>query len=128
MSTTFESLTRRCTQKLYAGGSRSFFVFNVPPEGCIPYILTLYEGKADELGCMSEYNEVVEVYNAQLNSTVTEYRSRWSDASILFFDTYGASKVLYNNPEAYGESQINQIFQNLPVITKRISLALRRLK
>jgi len=73
----------------------------------------MFEGKGspvDESGCLSEYNEVVEVYNAQLHASVKEYRSRWSDANILFFDTYGASKVLYSNPEAYGESQIFKTF------------------
>jgi len=97
-------------QTLYAGGSRSFFVFNVPPEGCIPFIITQFEGKGaslDEVGCLSEYNEVVEVYNAQLHASVKEYRSRWSDASIVFFDTYAASKLIFSNPAAYGESLMN---------------------
>lgn len=96
---------RKNLESLYDGGSRSFFVFNVPPEGCTPSFLTEFEGtgaSVDEVGCLSEYNQVVEVYNAQLQANVNEYRSRWSDASIVYFDTYAASKVIYSNPEAYG--------------------------
>jgi len=96
---------RKDLEALYAGGSRSFFVFNLPPGGCIPSLVTEFEGtgaSVDEAGCLSEYNGVVEVYNAQLHANVQEYRSRWSDASIVFFDTYAASKVIYSNPEAYG--------------------------
>lgn len=100
----FELLIWRCMQKFYVGGLWSFFVFNVLLEGCILYIFMLYEGKVDELGCMSEYNEVVEVYNVQLNLIVMEYWLCWFDVSILFFDIYGVSKVFYNNLEVYGES------------------------
>lgn len=96
---------RNGLETLYRSGSRSFYIFNVPPIGCIPYVLTVFgtaESPIDNMGCLSDYNKVAETYNAQLRATVTEYRTRWSDASIVFFDAYGASKLIYSNPEAYG--------------------------
>jgi hypothetical protein len=110
-----------CTQTLYASGSRSFLVFNAPPAGCTPYILTLYGGNDipfDRFGCLSEYNEVMKVYNAQLKASVNEYRTRWSDASILFFDSYSATEAILSDLDAYGESQIIQKFLCLQVATQ----------
>ena len=97
-----------CTQALYDGGSRSFLVFNGPPTGCTPYILTLYGGKGgpvDRFGCLSEYNDPMKVYDAQLKASVQEYRTRWSDASFLFFDSYGAIEAILSDLEAYGEKR-----------------------
>lgn len=110
-----------CTQALYAGGSRRFLVFNAPPAGCTPYILTLYGekgGPVDRLGCLSEYNEAVRVYNAQLKASVKEFRTRFSDASILFFDTYGATEAVFSDLERYGMNQIKQNFLYLHMKTQ----------
>ncbi|KAG0591762.1 hypothetical protein KC19_1G199900 [Ceratodon purpureus] len=96
---------RLAMETLYASGSRSFLFFNAPPAGCTPYILTLYgrnDSPVDRSGCMIEYNEVVKVYNAQLKAMVTEFRTLWSDVSILFFDSYSATKAIFSDLEAYG--------------------------
>lgn len=105
-------------QEMYNAGARLFVVFNIPPGGCTPYYLTLYEGMSpkDEYGCLSDYNRAFDAYNQALNATMYEYRQNWTDVKIFLYDYYSATYEIVKHPETYGEvlmsTQISPAFDS----------------
>jgi hypothetical protein len=81
-------------------------VFNVPPQGCHPYILTLFEWRSptkDDFGCLTEYNNVVQAFNDELTATVSLLQQTFPTTNFLMFDYYTAMIEILTNLETYGK-------------------------
>ncbi|XP_024368979.1 GDSL esterase/lipase At3g48460 [Physcomitrium patens] len=95
----------RTVEKLHAGGARFFYIFNLPPVGCTPFMLTLFSHRSpkDQFGCLSAHNSVIEIANGKLKAAVDEYRRKWPDTIFLHYDSYGAAlEVIQTGPAKYG--------------------------
>jgi phospholipase/lecithinase/hemolysin len=51
---------------------------------------------------LADFNAADQAYNVQLKATVDEYREKWPDANLFYFDYYGATYEVLKNAEKYG--------------------------
>ncbi|KAJ7524828.1 hypothetical protein O6H91_17G023700 [Diphasiastrum complanatum] len=92
-------------KRLYAEGARNFLVLGILAQGCSAYTLTVFgtnnPSDLDSLGCLKTINNLVQIFNSQLQSAVRELRLQFLDAAIVFADYYSASLAIISNPSKY---------------------------
>ena len=93
-------------QFIYEMGGRSFWIHNVGPIGCHPYMLSNFFVEQDEVGCLKSLNELVQNYNFKLNETIVQLRKDLPLATLIYVDVYSAKYSLFTSPSKYGEPPI----------------------
>ncbi|KAH7845043.1 hypothetical protein Vadar_034556 [Vaccinium darrowii] len=93
-------------QSLYDEGGRAFWIHNVGPNGCLPFIRRKILGQKQETldknGCVNSLNEIVMEYNKQLKDRVIKLRADLPDASITYVDVYTVKYNLISNAKSLG--------------------------
>ncbi|PIA34473.1 hypothetical protein AQUCO_03700027v1 [Aquilegia coerulea] len=92
-------------KELYNLGGRTFLVFNLGPVGCYPGFLAQLPHQSsdlDEYGCMTQYNNVVEVYNGMLKDALLQTRKALPHASIIYVDINSVYLDLFRRPKEHG--------------------------
>lgn len=59
-------------------------------------------GDADQNGCIKSYNEIAQEFNKQLKDRVSELRTQFEDALLLYVDIYSAKYTLISEANKYG--------------------------
>ena len=67
--------------RLYENGARNFLVMNVPPFENSPMVEKFNDNAKHELG------QLIDTYNRNLTTAVTQLRESYSDATVFLFDT-----------------------------------------
>lgn len=90
-------------------------VFNVPAIGCTPALLTLASEGAfnstDGLGCLKEYNGVVEFANLELEKALDALRQQLEDTTVMVADLYAFMLQAIANPTHYGNASVPTLHQ-----------------
>ncbi|XP_050207033.1 GDSL esterase/lipase At5g08460 [Mercurialis annua] len=86
-------------------GVRKFFLAGIGPLGCIPSQLATGLGPPGE--CLSFVNELVQIFNSQLNSLVDELnninnKSNTQGSTFVYGNTFEAFNHVLANPTSYG--------------------------
>ncbi|KAJ8762846.1 hypothetical protein K2173_022975 [Erythroxylum novogranatense] len=90
-------------KNIYKEGGRSFWIHNIGPIGCLPYILTNFaSAEKDTAGCAKAYNEVCQYFNFKLKEAFTKLRQQFSSASFTYVDVYSIKYSLFQEPKKYG--------------------------
>ncbi|GLJ50052.1 hypothetical protein SUGI_1064570 [Cryptomeria japonica] len=94
----------KAIKELYAEEAREFVVFNLPPAGCYPVMLTIAGSSIskDSLNCSISHNQVIREYNAQLHKTLQSLQKDLRDATIRSVDIYQFMIDAITHPEDYG--------------------------
>ncbi|KAH9331693.1 hypothetical protein KI387_003801 [Taxus chinensis] len=99
----------KAMEDLYNGGARNFMVFNLPPIGCTPELLTLIGRMStttvldfDYLGCYMPYNEVISLHNSVLFQALQSLRLRHLDGLFIYVDYYAIGYEILNHADSYG--------------------------
>lgn len=102
---------RMFPQRLYnSTGARQFLVVGLTPFGCTAFALGLglpalnpaAYGPLDQAGCAQGINEFVKEYNKLLLVEIRSLRTRLSDATIIYADTFSIIYDVVSNPSKYG--------------------------
>ncbi|XP_044494194.1 GDSL esterase/lipase At5g14450-like isoform X2 [Mangifera indica] len=91
-------------EKLYQEGARKFWIHNTGPIGCLPLMVIAYpskSGDADQNGCIKSYNEIAQEFNKQLKDRVSELRTQFEDALLLYVDIYSAKYTLISEANKF---------------------------
>jgi len=89
---------------IYDLGARSFWIHNIGPIGCLPYILASFpSAERDAYGCAKPYNEVAQYFNQKLKEAVVQLRRNLPQAAITYVDIYSVKYSLFSHPKKYGE-------------------------
>ncbi|CAM6099026.1 unnamed protein product [Calypogeia fissa] len=92
-------------QRLYNYGARNFIVWDIEPNGCLPYTLTLITHNASDVdarGCLIAYNDVAVWFNIQFKASLDALRANLTDANIIFFSTYDLKMDIIANASQLG--------------------------
>lgn len=87
-------------QTLYKYGARSFLVWNVEPQGCLPYTLTLIPHTPADLdvnGCLSAYNGAAQFFNGLLKTALANLQTTLVGANVIMIDMYQIKADLLRN-------------------------------
>ncbi|ESW13035.1 hypothetical protein PHAVU_008G162300 [Phaseolus vulgaris] len=88
---------------IYDLGARSFWIHNIGPIGCLPYILASFlSAERDAYGCAKPYNEVAQYFNQKLKEAVVQLRRNLPQAAITYVDIYSVKYSLFSHPKKYG--------------------------
>ncbi|KAL2608291.1 hypothetical protein R1flu_026864 [Riccia fluitans] len=90
---------------IYAYGGRNFLVWDIEPQGCLPYTLTLIPHTPADLdvnGCLQEYNDNSVYFNGLLQTALQDLQAELTDASIVMLSTYDLKTDLLANATANG--------------------------
>ncbi|KAL5558407.1 hypothetical protein UlMin_034618 [Ulmus minor] len=83
--------------------SRSFWIHNTGPIGCLPYILVTFpSAERDKVGCAKPHNQVAQYFNDMLKQAVVQLRKDFPSAAITYVDVYSAKYSLFVDPHKYG--------------------------
>lgn len=96
-------------QKLYQLGARSFWIHNTGPIGCLPFAVTYYPPKPenmDQSGCVKSHNEVAKEFNRQLQERVTQLGAHLPDAILTYVDIFLAKYTLVSEAKKLGKLHI----------------------
>ncbi|XP_077241718.1 GDSL esterase/lipase ENOD8-like [Tasmannia lanceolata] len=93
-------------EDLHKEGAENFMVFTVPAIGCLPTLLARASvgpfNSTDELGCLKEYNDVVQFSNLELQKALANLTHQIDGINIMVADVYGFMLEAIVNPSAYG--------------------------
>ncbi|KAG8482944.1 hypothetical protein CXB51_021892 [Gossypium anomalum] len=91
-------------QRLYTLGARKFFVSNVSPLGCSPYIINtiIHNGP-----CVEEINKRISLYNDLLLGMLEKLQSSLSGSKFVHGDIYKVFQDVFESPESYGFKDVN---------------------
>ncbi|KAI9169342.1 hypothetical protein LWI28_010899 [Acer negundo] len=92
-------------ENLYQGGARMFWIHNTGPIGCLPFFVINYPpqpGNADQTGCIKSYNEVAQEFNKQLKDRVSQLRTQFHEAVLIYVDIYSAKYTLISEAKKHG--------------------------
>ncbi|WOL15971.1 GDSL esterase/lipase [Canna indica] len=91
---------------LHQNGARKFWIYNTGPFGCLPQKLALQkknDSRLDQQGCLADFNNVAQVFNAGLGELCDQLRSEFkNDATIVYTDMYAIKYDLVANHAKYG--------------------------
>ncbi|KAL3818769.1 hypothetical protein ACJIZ3_004674 [Penstemon smallii] len=88
-------------------GLRKFFIAGIAPLGCIPNQIA--NGLPPPGKCVDYANNIVGMFNKQLESLVNELNIKFSNGSIFVYgNTFGAFTDILNNAKSYGFSVIDR--------------------
>ncbi|WOL12803.1 GDSL esterase/lipase [Canna indica] len=94
-------------KSVYGLGGRYFWIHNTGPFGCLPYVLDRYPLRApevDSVGCGAPFNEVAQLFNAELNETVAQLREAFPRAVFTYVDVYTVKYSLISHAEKNGKT------------------------
>ncbi|XP_065847420.1 esterase-like [Euphorbia lathyris] len=89
-------------QNVYKSGGRSFWIFNIAPLGCLPYVLVNFPSEKDEAGCALIYNQIAQYFNFKLNESIVQLRINYPLATFVYVDIYSIKYSLFTSPQQYG--------------------------
>ncbi|TXG55873.1 hypothetical protein EZV62_017186 [Acer yangbiense] len=92
-------------ENLYQGGARMFWIHNTGPIGCLPFFVINYPpqpGNADQTGCIKSHNEVAQEFNKQLKDRVSQLRTQFHEAVLVYVDIYSAKYTLISEAKKHG--------------------------
>lgn len=93
-------------QKLYQLGARAFWIHNTGPIGCLPYSVTYYRPKPenmDESGCVLSHNKIAQEFNRQLREKVSRHKVQLPDAILIYTDIFSAKYNLISEAKKHGK-------------------------
>lgn len=93
-------------QKLYQLGARAFWIHNTGPIGGLPYSVTYYPPKPenmDESGCVLSHNKIAQEFNWQLREKVSQHREQLPDAILTYTDIFSAKYNLISEAKKLGK-------------------------
>ncbi|MED6155466.1 hypothetical protein PIB30_005670 [Stylosanthes scabra] len=103
----FSDLLLQCysnfIQNLHALGARRIGVTTLPPMGCLPASITLFNPHGNE--CVSKFNSDAINFNAKLNATSEKLRQMLPGLNLVTLDIYQPLYDLISNPQDYGFSE-----------------------
>lgn len=92
-------------QKLYQEGARRFWIHNTGPIGCLTYFVVKNPPppeNTDQTGCIKSYNEVAQEFNQQLKHKVSQLRTQFPNATLVYVDIYSVKYTLISQAHKYG--------------------------
>ncbi|KAL5759961.1 hypothetical protein ACOSQ2_018799 [Xanthoceras sorbifolium] len=92
-------------EKLYQEGAKMFWIHNTGPIGCLPFLVIEYPpqpSNADQNGCIKSYNEVAQEFNKQLKDRVSQLRTQFHEAMLIYVDIYSAKYTLISEAKKQG--------------------------
>ncbi|XP_041011072.1 GDSL esterase/lipase At5g14450-like isoform X2 [Juglans microcarpa x Juglans regia] len=95
----------QAVEKLYQLGARAFWIHNTGPIGCLPYSVTYYPPKPenmDESGCVLSHNKIAQEFNRQLQEKVSQHRVQLPDAILTYTDIFSAKYNLISEAKKLG--------------------------
>ncbi|CAK7325205.1 unnamed protein product [Dovyalis caffra] len=85
-------------QRLYKAGGRRFLLTGLPPIGCLPASMTVFQHE-----CVEERNAESRAYNTKLQSLISRWQAElFKGAKIAYLDAYNPLIDMANNPNKYG--------------------------
>lgn len=95
-------------KNVYGLGGRSFWIHNIGPIGCLPYLLIILpksitqDDQMDGVGCSRPLNEAAQYFNQRLKEAIDQLRKDLPLAAITYVDVYTPKYSLYTQPHKYG--------------------------
>ncbi|KAI3724036.1 hypothetical protein L2E82_35800 [Cichorium intybus] len=83
-------------QGLYDAGVRRFGVITLPPAGCLPAAITIFNWGSNT--CMQRLNDDAMIFNNKLNETSQNMVVRFPDLKIVVFDIYKPLLAMVTTP------------------------------
>ncbi|XP_057422199.1 GDSL esterase/lipase EXL3-like [Lotus japonicus] len=87
-------------QELYGLGARRIGVFSVPVVGCVPAQRTIGGGK--HRACVNSSNQAAVLFNSKLSSQIDQLAKKFSDARLVYLESYYPFLDIIQNPAKYG--------------------------
>lgn len=89
----------RCVQNLYKLGARKVVMFELGPIGCVPSLTrqNKHSGK-----CVEEINQLVDLFNNQLRTTLTTLTSTLKGSAFILGHVNGLAYDAIIHSDAYG--------------------------
>lgn len=97
-------------QDLYYADARRIAVIGLGPIGCAPHVM-LHRSRnsgLDRRNCVVDVNDLMEGYNAILETRLQNLRNELPNAQILFCDVYKGILEIISNPKIYGTNFLSQ--------------------
>ncbi|XP_057993247.1 GDSL esterase/lipase At4g16230 isoform X2 [Hevea brasiliensis] len=91
--------------RLYNLGARKIVVANVGPIGCIPYERDTNPSSGDN--CVVFQNQLVQLYNTQLKSLISELSASLEGSIFIYADVYRIVEDILQNYKSYGFENAN---------------------
>ncbi|XP_042415615.1 GDSL esterase/lipase ACHE-like [Zingiber officinale] len=92
-------------KSVYGQGGRYFWIHNTGPFGCLPYVIDRFPIRApevDHIGCGTPFNEVAQLFNAELKQTVIKLRKDLPNAVFTYVDVYSVKFKLISQAKMHG--------------------------
>ncbi|XP_021299180.1 GDSL esterase/lipase At5g14450-like [Herrania umbratica] len=93
-------------EHLYTQGTRTFWIHNTGPIGCLPSTLLGIKnpppGFLDKHGCVKSQNDIAKEFNRELKNRVIKLRADLPQAAITYVDIYAAKYGLISNSKQQG--------------------------
>ncbi|KAJ3041496.1 hypothetical protein HDV00_009292 [Rhizophlyctis rosea] len=86
--------------ELYAAGARNFFFINVPDIPAAPLYI------AQGADTVKTVTAAVQDWNAQVKAKVQALKTKHSDVTTIFFDSYKLFKTMIEHPKQYGLTNV----------------------
>lgn len=99
------------------GGGRNFIIWDMEPQGCLPYMKTLiwHEDKErNEMDCLPRYNEAAQYLNNLLNSTLDGLREKYADSNIVLLSAYDMKMDIFKDPAKAGFKTVHKACCGIP--------------
>ena len=87
-------------QELYGLGARRIGVFGLPVIGCVPSQRTI--GGGMRRACSDSSNQAAILFNSKLFSQMDALQRKFSDARLVYLDSYNPLLDMLQNPAKYG--------------------------
>ncbi|XP_061358991.1 GDSL esterase/lipase EXL3-like [Gastrolobium bilobum] len=87
-------------QELYGVGARRIGVFGLPVIGCVPSQRTI--GGGMQRACSDSSNQAAILFNSKLFSQMDALGKKFSDAKLVYLDSYNPFMDILQNPAKYG--------------------------
>nr|KYP38586.1 GDSL esterase/lipase EXL3 [Cajanus cajan] len=87
-------------EELYGLGARRIGVFGLPAIGCVPSQRTI--GGGSDRACFDSSNQAAMLFNSKLLSQMNALGKKFSDARLVYLDSYNGLLNMIQNPSKYG--------------------------
>ncbi|XP_027347796.1 GDSL esterase/lipase EXL3-like [Abrus precatorius] len=87
-------------QELYGLGARRIGVFGLPAVGCVPSQRTI--GGGMHRTCFDSSNQAATLFNSKLSYQMDALGKKFSDARLVYLDSYNALLDMIQTPDKYG--------------------------
>ncbi|WCJ38865.1 GDSL-like Lipase/Acylhydrolase superfamily protein [Euphorbia peplus] len=92
---------------VYANGGRSFWIHNVGPAGCLPYVKNQLQPtpeQTDKHGCAIPGNDMAQYFNQLLKKVVIQLRKDLPLAALTYVDIFSLKYTLFAHAKKLGFS------------------------